>query len=76
MKDETSIRSARAEMEEAKARSEKAVSEAPRGPRRYRMYDKIKDHVSLKAVDAVIILVAAAIVILLVVGILTGNPPQ
>ncbi len=76
MKDETSIRQTRAEMEQAKAKSEDKFSGKPKQPRRYKVYDKIKDRVSLKTVDAVIIVVAAAIVILLVVGIVTGKPPQ
>ncbi len=76
MKDDTSIRAARAEMEEAKAKSERKFSEKPAGPRRYKVYDRIKDHVSLRTVDTVIIVVAVAIVALLVVGIITGKPQQ
>ncbi len=73
MKDDTSIRAARANMDAAKAQSEKAASSGPRLPRRYRLYDKIKDHVSLRTVDAVIVITAVLIVGLLIYGIITGS---
>lgn len=76
MNDEKSVRNTRAEMEAAKQQSEKTFSAGSRQPRRYRLYDKIKDHVSLRTVDAVIIITAALIVGLLVYGILTGKPQQ
>ncbi len=76
MKDDPSIRAARAEMEQAKVQSEKTFSGKPREPRRNKVYDRIAQHVSLRTVDAVIIVVAVAIVALLVVGILTGKPQQ
>ena len=63
-------------MEQAKERSEKDFGTDQKLPRRYRLYDKIKDNVSLRTVDAVIIGVSALIVILLIVGIATGKPPQ
>lgn len=69
MKDDTSIRKARAEMDAAKNESEKAFSNEPRAPRRYKLYDRIKDHVSLRTVDTVIIVTAGLIVVLLIVGI-------
>ena len=46
---------------------------AQRLPRRYRLYDKIKDHVSLRTVDTVIVVTALAIVALLVIGIATAG---
>jgi hypothetical protein len=73
MKNDTSIRAARAKMEEAKVQSEKISSSGQRLPRRYRLYDKIKDHVSLRTVDTVIVVTAVLIVGLLVYGILTRN---
>ena len=73
MKNDTSIRAARAKMEEAKVQSEKISSSGQRLPRRYRLYDKIKDHVSLRTVDTVIVVTAGLIVGLLVYGILTRN---
>ncbi len=63
-------------MEQAKERSEKDFGTDQKLPRRYRLYDKIKENVSLRTVDAVIIGVSALIVILLIVGIATGKPPQ
>ena len=41
---------------------------------RYKIYDRIKDHVSLRAVDAIIIISAVLIVVLLIYGIMTGSP--
>lgn len=76
MKDDTSIRAARAEMDAAKAQSEKTFSGEQRLPRRYRLYDKIKDHVSLRTIDTVIIVTSVLIVGFLVYGILTARPPQ
>ena len=72
---ETEIRQARAEMDQAKARSEKQFGEQ-KLPRRYRLYDKIKENVSLRTVDLVICVVSALIIILLIYGIATGTPPQ
>ena len=46
---------------------------AQRLPRRYRLYDKIKDHVSLRTIDTVIVVTALAIVALLVIGIATAG---
>ena len=47
---------------------------AQRLPRRYRLYDKIKDHVSLRTVDAVIVITALMIVGFLIYGIMTASP--
>lgn len=76
MNDEKSVRNTRAEMEVAKQQSEKTFSAGPKQPRRYKLYDKIKDHVSLRTVDTVIVITAALIIGLLVYGILTGKPQQ
>ena len=73
MNDERNIRNARAEMEVAAKQSEKTFSTEPRGPVRYKLYDRIKDHVSLRTVDIVIAVTAVLIVGLLVYGILTGK---
>ncbi len=72
---EGEIRQARAEMDQAKAASEKKFGEQ-RLPRRYRLYDKIKEHVSLRTVDIVIGVVSFLIIALLIYGIATGTPPQ
>ena len=76
MNDERSVRNTRAEMEVAKQQSEKSFPTGPKQPRRYKLYDKIKDHVSLRTVDTVIVVVAVLIIVLLVVGIMTGKPVQ
>ncbi len=73
MKKQENGLSARAEMEAAKAESEKKFSDQPL-PRRYRLYDKIKNHVSLRTVDAVIVITALLIVGFLIYGIMTASP--
>ena len=73
MNERQNVRDARAEMEAAKAENEKRLS-GNALPRRYKLYDKIKDHVSLKAIDAVIVVSALLIVGFLVYGILTATP--
>lgn len=75
MKDDASIRAARAEMDAAKSQSEKDFGPNQKLPRRYRLYDKIKDNVSLRTVDIVIAATAIAIIGFLVYGILTAQPP-
>ena len=74
--EERDVRNTRAEMEVAKTQSEKTFSAGPKQPARYKLYDRIKDHVSLRTVDTVIIVTAVLIVGLLVVGIITGKAPQ
>ena len=66
-------RQARAQMEAAKAEVEKKTQQLPR---RFGIYDKIKDKVSLRTIDTIIIATSVLIVVLLVVGIVTGNPQQ
>ena len=73
MKDDNGIRNARAEMEEAKRQSERSFSAGPKRPGRYKLYDRIKDRVSVRTVDIVIVTTAALIVVLLVIGIITGG---
>ena len=67
---------ARAEKEEAEARSAKSSSEGQKLPRHYKLYDRIKDNVSLRTIDIVIISTSALIIIALIYGILTATPPQ
>ena len=74
-RDETDIRQARAEMEQAKAASERSFGEQ-KLPRRFRLYDKIKENVSLRTVDTVIAVTALLIIALLIYGIATGKPQQ
>ncbi len=73
MSDDKNVRNTRAEMEIAKRKSEKTFSTDPQMPRRYKLYDKLKDKVSLRTVDLIIIITVALIVALLVIGIVTGN---
>ncbi|MBE5801609.1 MAG: hypothetical protein E7319_04905 [Clostridiales bacterium] len=68
-------RQARARMETAKTESEKKFN-PDAGPRRYRLYDKIKENVSLRTIDTIIIVTSLLIVGLLVYGIVTGTPQQ
>ena len=68
-------RQSRTLMESAKTESEKKFSPAA-GPRRYQLYDKIKQNVSLRTVDTIIIATSLLIVGLLVYGIITGIPQQ
>ena len=76
MSEDKGVRNTRAEMEAARLQSEKNFSTEPKRPGRYKVYDRIKDRVSLRTVDAVIIITAALIIGLLVYGILTGKPQQ
>ncbi len=66
-------RQARAQMETAKAEVEKKTQQLPR---RFGIYDKIKENVSLRTIDTIIIVTSLLIVGLLVYGIITGNPQQ
>lgn len=66
-------RQARAQMETAKAEVEKKAQQLPR---RFGIYEKIKQNVSLRTIDTIIIATSVLIVVLLVVGILTGTPQQ
>ena len=61
-------------MDAAKTQSEKTFSNATRG--RYKLYDKIKQNVSLGTVNTVIIVTALLIVGLLIYGIATRTPAQ
>ena len=66
-------RQARAQMETAKSEVEKKTQQLPR---RFGIYDKIKENVSLRTIDTIIIVTSLLIVGLLVYGIITGNPQQ
>ena len=74
MSDEKDVRNTRAEMEIAKRQSEKTFQAGPKQPGRYKLYDRIKDHVSLRTVDLVIIITSVLLIGLLVIGIITRNP--
>ena len=55
-------RQARAQIETAKAEVEKKTQQLPR---RFGIYDKIKDNVSLRTIDVIIIATSVLIVVLL-----------
>ena len=72
---------ARMEVEEKKARrsQETASTDAagkplPRRPQRYKLYDRIKDRVSVTTMNVIIGATVLLLVIALVYGIATGNP--
>ena len=74
MSNEKEARNIRADMERAKQQSERTFGSGEKLPRRFRLYDKIKDHVSLRTVDAIIIITSLLIVGLLIFGIVTADP--
>ena len=47
---------------------------SPKRPRRYKLYDRIADRVSVKAMNVVITVTALLLVAALIYGIATGNP--
>ena len=75
-------REARARMELEAKSAEKAQTAVPvdengrRLPQRYKLYDKIKDKVSVTALNVIIAAAALLLVIALVYGIATGSPGQ
>jgi len=46
----------------------------PRRPQRYKLYDRIKDRVSVTTMNVIIGATALLLIIALIVGIATGNP--
>ena len=76
-------RAARARMEQAEKdgqrkleaeRTDAAGNPLPRTPRRYKLYDRIKDKVSVSTMNVIIGATALLLIIALIVGIATGNP--
>lgn len=49
-------------------------SPAPRQPRRYKLYDRIKGRVSVTAMNVIICATVLLLIIALVIGIATGTP--
>ena len=74
MSNEKDTRNARANMELAKRQSEYRFGNDQKLPRRFRLYDKIKDHVSLRTIDLIIVITSLLIIGLFIYGILTANP--
>ena len=67
-------RAAQEQKEAAKAQREGTFKDAENLPRRYRLYDKFQEHLSLRGINIVIIVTSLLIVGLLIYGILTANP--
>ena len=73
-------RQARARMEAAEraARRESGTDAAgnpqPRRPQRYKLYDRIKDKVSVTTMNVIIGATVILLIAALVIGIATGNP--
>ena len=72
-------RAARARMEAAERASKRdpqagGTGDQPRRPQRYRLYDRIKDRVSVTTMNVIIGATALLLIIALIVGIATGNP--
>ena len=73
-------RAARARMEEAERTSKRngpadaAGNPQPRRPQRYKLYDRIKDKVSVTTMNVIIGATVLLLVLALVIGIATGNP--
>lgn len=67
-------RAAQEQKDAAKAQGGKMFQDPENLPRRYRLYDRISEHLSLRGVNIVIIVTSLLIVGLLIYGILTANP--
>ena len=67
-------RQARAQMEAAERQSERQFSADPARPRRYKLYDRIANRVSVTTMNVIIGATVILLIAALVVGILTGNP--
>ena len=51
-----------------------AFKDAENLPRRYKLYDRISEHLSLRGINIVSIVTSLLIVALFIYGILTANP--
>ncbi|MBR1707600.1 MAG: hypothetical protein IJ719_02075 [Clostridia bacterium] len=72
-------REERLQMDQAKERAERSLAsdgDTGKRPARYKVYDRIKDNVSLRTIDIVIVITVILLVIALVYGIATGTPAQ
>ena len=73
-------RNERLEMEEAAKASEKKFGQtdtegkpAQKLPKRYKLYDKIAKHVTLRMIDTIIVVTVILIVAAIVLGMITGR---
>ncbi len=71
-------RDVRARMERAGQESQRRSSEGRDSvrPRRYKLYDRIRDRVSVTTINVIIGATALLLVIALIIGIATGTPQQ
>ena len=78
-------RAARARMEEAERSSRKTLEARgtdaagkplPQRPRRYKLYDRIKDRVSVTTMNVIIGATVLLLIIAIVYGVATRTPPQ
>jgi uncharacterized membrane protein len=67
-------RQARAQMEAAERQSERQFSAAPARPRRYKLYDRIANRVSVNTMNVIIGATVLLLVLALIIGVATGTP--
>ena len=65
---------ARAQMEAAERQSERQFSADPTRPRRYKLYDRIANRVSVNTMNVIIGATVLLLVLALVIGVATGTP--
>ena len=76
MNNDSESLAARAEQEQRDiARAQEGLfKDAENLPKRYNLYDKIQEHISLRGVNIVIIVTSLLIIAFLIYGILTATP--
>ena len=67
-------RQARARLEAAEKQSERQFSADPSRPRRYKLYDRIANRVSVNTMNGIIGATVLLLVLALIIGVATGNP--
>ena len=65
---------ARAQMEAAERQSERQFSADPTRPRRYKLYDRIANRVSVNTMNVIIGATVLLLVLALIIGVATGTP--
>ena len=65
---------ARARMEAAEKQSERQFSADPTRPRRYKLYDRIANRVSVNTMNVIIGATVLLLVLALIIGVATGTP--
>ena len=76
MNNDSESLAARAAQEQRNAAmaQERTFKDAENLPRRYKLYDRIQENLSLRGVNIVIIVTSLLIIALLIYGILTATP--